>query len=76
MTNLMRECRAPTSRSSDGVLASGGAGRGAALGVSISDLVGLLSWRAVTGVHPFVFPQDKLFSKQLLAAAGYERQTR
>jgi hypothetical protein len=71
----MRECGAPTFRSSDGVLASGEAGRGAALGVSISALAGFLSWCAVTGVDPLVFPQDRLFSRQLLAAGSYDRQT-
>ena len=44
--------------------------RGAALGVSISALAGFLSWCAVTGVDLLVFPQDQLFSKQLLAAAS------
>lgn len=49
--------------------------RGAALGVSISALAGFLSWYAVTGVNPLDFPQDRLFSRQLLAAASYDRQT-
>ena len=49
--------------------------RGTALGVSISPLAGFLAWYAVTAVNPLVFAQDRLFSKQLLAAASYDRQT-
>jgi hypothetical protein len=53
---------------------SGGAGHGAALGVSISDLLGLLSWCAVTGVNPFLSAQHKPLSKQLFAAESYDRR--
>lgn len=71
----MSECRALTFRSHDRVLASRGVDRGAALVASISDVVGSVSWCAFTGVNPFDFPQDKLVSKQLFAAASYGRQT-
>ena len=33
------------------------------------------SWRAVTGVNPFVSVQVKPFSKQLFAAASNDRRT-
>lgn len=72
----MHECGAPIFRSSDGVLAAREAGRGAALWVSKSALVGFLSWCAAIGVDLLVLPQDQLFSKQLLvAAASYDWQT-
>lgn len=66
----MRDRGAPAFRSCDGVLESGGAGRGVALVVSIDAMTRFLSWCAVIGVDLLVFPQ-----KPLLAAASHTRQT-